>query len=684
MSADGPVTSGPTPKVRSDITIELDHHKRIVLPKAGERNILITSALPYVNNVPHLGNIIGCVLSADVYARFCRLRGYNTLFICGTDEYGTATETKALEEGVTCQQLCDKYHAIHKSTYEWFKCDFDHFGRTPTEKHKTITQGIYLDVERNGLTFPKTMTQLYCEKHNAFLADRFVEGTCPSCGYADARGDQCDQCGKLLDPTELRNPHCKLDKATPVLRDTTHLFLDLAKQQPDLEKWVEKSSVKGAWSQNTINITNAWLKEGLRERCITRDLKWGVPVPKKEFEDKVFYVWFEACIGYPSITANYTEDWQKWWKNPENVQLYQFMGKDNVPFHTVIFPSTLLGTGEEWTLLHHISTTEYLQYENGKFSKSRGVGVFGNHVVEVGVSSSVWRYYLLSNRPETGDSQFTWAGFVAANNNELLANLGNFVNRVVKFLNAKYDGIVPAYGIQGEAEQKLIEDVNALLKSYVEALEAVKIRAALKLAMDISARGNLYLQENKIDNKLFADHRERCDTVVAMSLNLSYLLGALVYPFMPDTSETIWKMLKVPARKIGDAWEGTDLEEGHQVGKAEYLFTNIKPEMVEIWRKKYGGNQKDSDSAATETMSKTAKRKMMKGKAKAPEPLIPEGVTATPEMLELEAKIKAQGEVVRLAKAEKKDAAEVTKEVETLMALKTQLKALVAETQKSN
>ncbi|KAJ3016726.1 putative methionine--tRNA ligase, cytoplasmic protein rar1 [Thoreauomyces humboldtii] len=661
------------PKVNERVTITLKHHESIILPKPDERNILITSALPYVNNIPHLGNIIG----ADVYARYCRARGYNTIYICGTDEYGTATETKALEEGVTCEELCNKYHAIHKQTYEWFGCDFDHFGRTPTPLHKSITQGIYKSIEKD-LTLEKTLTQLYCEKHNSFLADRFVEGTCPKCGSKDARGDQCDDCGGLLEPTELINPHCKLDKATPVLRETKHIFLDLGKEQKKLEAWVEKSSVEGRWSSNTISITKAWLKEGLRERCITRDLKWGVPVPKDGFTEKVFYVWFDACIGYPSITANYSDQWEAWWKNPKNVQLYQFMGKDNVPFHTVIFPSTLLGTGEDWTLLHHISTTEYLQYEGGKFSKSRGVGVFGNHVQDVGVPVAVWRYYLLSNRPESSDSQFTWSQFVACNNNELLANLGNFVNRILKFLKANYAGVVPACTGEAEPERKLVDDVNVLLGQYVEAMEGVKLRQGLKLAMDISSRGNLYMQDNRIDNKLFANDRGRCDAVVATAVNLVYLLGALVYPYMPTTAESIFRQLQLPMRRVTDAWDGKDVLEGHIVGKPEYLFQTIDPKMADTWKAKYSGTQAESDAGGP-AQSKTSKRKAAKAKASQA------GLTECPpdvernEVIEgLEKVIKEKGDSVRKIKADPTSASlEVLKE--TLDALMEAKKGLQKE-----
>ncbi|KAJ9701153.1 hypothetical protein PVL29_006479 [Vitis rotundifolia] len=417
------------------------------LPIQGKRNILITSALPYVNNVPHLGNIIGCVLSADVFARYCRLRGYNAIYICGTDEYGTATETKAMEEKCTPQQICDKYHAIHKEVYKWFNISFDEFGRTSSPQQTEVCQAIFKKLMENNWLSENVMQQLYCDKCQKFLADRLVEGVCPTqdCNYDSARGDQCEKCGKLLNPIELKDPRCKFCRSTPHIRDTNHLFLELPLLKDKLEEYINHMSVAGSWSQNAIQATHAWLKEGLKPRCITRDLKWGVPVPHEKFKDKVFYVWFDAPIGYVSITSCYTPDWEKWWKNPENVELYQFMGKDNVPFHTVMFPSTLLGTSENWTLMKTISVTEYLNYEAGKFSKSKGVGVFGNDAKDTNIPVEVWRYYLLTNRPEVSDTLFTWVDLQAKLNSELLNNLGNFINRVLSFI-AKPAGQSATFG----------------------------------------------------------------------------------------------------------------------------------------------------------------------------------------------------------------------------------------------
>lgn len=568
-----------------------------ILPKDNERNILITSALPYVNNVPHLGNIIGSVLSADIYARYAKNRNYNALFVCGTDEYGTATETKALEEKVTPQQLCDKYHKVHKEVYDWFGIGFDFFGRTTTPLQTEIAQDIFMKLHENGYLEEKTTEQLYCEVHNAFLADRFVEGTCPKCGYEDARGDQCDKCGNLLNPLELINPRCKLDNAKPVPKNSTHVYLKLNDLEPELKEWVAKASEEGSWSKNSKTITNSWLKQGLEPRGITRDLVWGTPVPLEKFKDKVLYVWFDATIGYVSITANYFKErgitgaWEKWWKNPENVDLYQFMGKDNVPFHTVVFPATQIGTKYDWTKLHHLNTTEYLQYEDGKFSKSRGVGVFGNNAKDTGISPSVWRYYLSSVRPETSDSHFSWKEFVTKNNSELLANLGNFVNRLVKFAGAKYNGVIPQFDAAQIPNYAAFQaDVNALLKSYIENMEAVNLRKGLEIAMALSSRGNQFLQDNKLDNALFTNRPAVSDAVVGVGLNLIYLVSAVISPFMPETRDQISQILNAPALSITDEFQLV-LEPGHNIGKAQYLFKRIDEKKIDEWKALYGGKQ---------------------------------------------------------------------------------------------
>ncbi|XP_055811201.1 methionine--tRNA ligase, cytoplasmic-like [Solanum dulcamara] len=581
------------------------------VPIEGKRNILITSALPYVNNVPHLGNIIGCVLSADVFARYCRIRGYNAIYMCGTDEYGTATETKALEENCTPKQICDKYHAIHKEVYKWFDISFDEFGRTSTPQQTEVCQAIFKKLWENDWLSENTMQQLYCDTCKKFLADRLVEGNCPTpgCNYDSARGDQCEKCGKLLNPTELIEPRCKVCRNTPCIRDTDHLFLELPLLKDKLEAYINNMSLSGGWSQNAIYTTHAWLREGLKSRCITRDLKWGVPVPHEKYKDKVFYVWFDAPIGYVSITSGYTTEWEKWWKNPDNVELYQFMGKDNVPFHTVIFPSTLLGTGESWTLMKTISVTEYLNYEAGKFSKSKGIGVFGNDVKDTHIPVEVWRYYLLTNRPEVSDTLFTWADLQAKLNSELLSNLGNFVNRVLSFI-AKdpasgYGSIIPdAEGAESHSLTKALgEKVRSCVLQYIEAMEKVKLKQGLKVAMSISSEGNGYLQESQFW-KLYKEDRPSCSIVMRTACGLVYLLACLLEPFMPSFSREVLKQLNLPPEtQFSLSDEGGDIENskrpwdilpaGHKIGTPAPLFKELKDEEVEFYRNKFAGSQAD-------------------------------------------------------------------------------------------
>jgi len=574
--------------------------KDAIVPQTGARNILITSALPYVNNVPHLGNIIGCVLSADVYARFCRLRGHNVIYMCGTDEYGTATETKALEEGLTPQAICDKYHAIHAQIYEWFGIKFDKFGRTTTPQQTQIAQEIYLELEKNGWTQEAEVDQLYCESCTRFLADRFVEGTCPdaTCAYEDARGDQCDKCGKLINAPELVNPRCKLCRKTPVMRKSRHLFLDLQKLQPTLTAWVDAQKVSGEWSDNAINITDAWLKLGLKPRCITRDLKWGTPVPKAGYEDKVFYVWYDAPIGYISITANYHADWQAWWKpaKDKKVELVQFMGKDNIPFHTVMFPSTLMGADPNYVLLHHVSCTEYLNYEGAKFSKSRGTGVFGDDAIKSGIPSEVWRYYMLYNRPEVADTVFLWEDF-ANKNQELLNNLGNFINRTLSFLHSKCGNVVPSPAALLPSDNSFLAEVGALQAEYIQQLEHVKIKDGLKTVMSISRLANQFMQDSK-PWELFKTDRARCDTVLFLSVNLISTLAVLLEPYMPTLSEKVNAQLNQQMLPVGALDAANDaqaqvvainIKPGHILGTPSPLFRRIEDEEVASLRVRFGG-----------------------------------------------------------------------------------------------
>nr|POE86487.1 methionine--trna ligase, cytoplasmic [Quercus suber] len=556
------------------------HNLHPVLPEPGQRNVLVTSALPYINNVPHLGNIIGSVLSADVFARYCR----------GTDEYGTTTEVRALEEKCSARELCDKYYKVHAAIYEWFNISFDIFGRTTTELQTEITQSIFLKLNQNGYLEERMTTQLYCETHRSFLADRFVEGECPSCGYADARGDQCDLCGRLLDSLELNNPRCKVDGSAPVTKDTKHIFLKLDKLQPEVDAFYREAAEAGGWTDNGKAITTAWLKEGLQPRSITRDIKWGTPVPLPGYEDKVIYSWFDACIGYVSITAAYTDEWEKWWRNPREVQLHQFLGKDNVVYHSVIFPASQVGTQEPWTKLHHLSTTDYLTYEGGKFSKSRGLGVFGDSAQKTGVPSDIWRYHLLSHRPEAGDTEFTWESFISSNNNVLLNNLGNYVSRVVKFVNSRhYNDIVPVWNAdQDPSFETFKEEVNNHLRQYIQELDAVRLRAGLATVLRISQLGNAFFQASRLDSNLHDQEPVKCAAVIGLAINLVHLLAAIAAPYMPDTAKAINAQLCVAPLPILDFWGANSIQSGHRIGKSAHLFSRIKAEKAQEWREMFG------------------------------------------------------------------------------------------------
>jgi methionyl-tRNA synthetase len=564
------------------------------------RKILITSALPYVNNVPHLGTIIGCVLSADVFARYCRAKGYETLYICGTDEHGTATETKALEEGLTPKEICDKYFAIHERVYSWFGCSFDAFGRTSNEVHREVTQSIFKRLYENGYIKKGELEQTYCPKCDKFLADRFVEGTCPHCGYERARGDQCESCSKLLNPVELINSKCKVCSSKPVVRKSNHLFLDLPKIGPELRLWTVTAASEGFWPQNAKTITEAWFKEGLKERCITRDLKWGIPVPLQGYENKVFYVWFDAPIGYISITKSaFPDTWGDWWLSKE-AKLYQFMAKDNIPFHTILFPATMLGANDGWNMLHHIDSTEFLNYEGGKFSKSAGTGVFGDDAMSSGIPADVWRYYLLSNRPEAADYYFSWKEFQEKNNNELLANLGNFVNRTLTFTSRYFEGNVPHVALT-EADDNLVVKVEALVDNINRYMDAVQEREALHDIMQICRLGNQYFQENAPWNLVKPESGEeanrRCGTVINVCCNLVNTIAVLIEPFLPFTAAEIFRQLN--SKSEGSGYElAFRLTQGHKIGEPKALFRKIEDSDVAGFRERFAGKKEVPKSAA--------------------------------------------------------------------------------------
>ena len=594
---------------------------------------LITSALPYVNNIPHLGNLIQ-MLSGDVFARFCRNRGYETLYICGTDEYGTATETRALEEKKTPRELCDYYYKEHTKIYDWFHINFDKFGRTSNDECTEITQQLFNELDKNGFIKEHTNKQLYCTHCNMFLADRYVDGTCPKCGYEKARGDQCDSCGTLLDPTELKNPKCHTCGSTPEVRETKHLYIDLPAISKNLGAWMEKTSQEGKWSDNAINITRAWIRDGLNERAITRDLKWGIPVPKQGYENKVFYVWFNAPIGYISITKQLANelvkagktsfDWKSWWipseseeaKNKAPVDLFQFIGKDNIPFHTVIFPCTLLGSGRDYTKLYHMSSTEYLNYEDGKFSKSLGVGVFGTDAIETGIPADAWRFYIFYNRPEKQDFQFTWKDFMEKMNSELIGNLGNLVNRTLMFINKYYDGVIP----QATVDEELWKQVKELEEKATNDLEWANLKDAFHTMFEISDLCNKKFQATEP----WKTRNTEPEKAASLLFNLSYIIKDLMImmnPYMPQYTQKVMSYFgkTIKESKIGmETIEGLDWSDLgkttglDKIGPTEIYFTTMDVKTMEELRKRYAGKQEKPEQ----------KNKKNEKKAKKEEPIV--------------------------------------------------------------
>ena len=573
---------------------------------------LITSALPYVNNIPHLGNLIQ-MLSGDVFARFCRNKGYDTLYICGTDEYGTATETKAIEEKKTPRELCDYYYQEHTKIYDWFHINFDKFGRTSNEQCTEITQALFNDLDKAGYIKEHVNKQLFCQKCNMYLADRYVDGTCPKCGSTKARGDQCDDCGSLLDPIDLKDPKCHTCGSTPEVRETKHLYIDLPNLSKNLDAWMAKTSVEGKWSDNAINITKAWIRDGLNERAITRDLKWGIPVPKAGYEDKVFYVWFNAPIGYMSITKQLADelkaegkntfDWKSWWnpseseeaKGKEHVELFQFIGKDNIPFHTVIFPSTLLGSPHDWTKLFHMSSTEYMNYEDGKFSKSRGVGVFGTDAIETGIPADAWRFYIFYNRPEKQDFQFTWKDFMEKMNSELIGNLGNLVNRTLLFVNRYFEGKIP----DAPVDEELWAQVRDLEAKITENLEWANLKDAFRQCFEISDICNKKFQAAEPWKTRESDPAA-CAKLIH---NLCYVIKDLMImmnPYMPQYTQIVMGYL---GKSIKETQVGKETKEGldwsdlgnttglDKVGPTEVYFKPLDQKTMLAFREKFGGQK---------------------------------------------------------------------------------------------
>ena len=541
--------------------------------------IIVTSALLYVNNFPHLGNLV-CVISADAYARYLKSRGQEVISVLGTDEHGTTTEIKAIQEGLSPKEITDKYFKIHKKVYDFFLCEPDCFGRTSSNKNKEITVHLFKRLDENGYISEGELEQYFCPKCNRALADRFVKGKCKICGYENARGDQCEKCGSLLEPNQLDNPRCAICGGEVKLRKSNHLFLDLPALSKELKGLLEAK--KQNWSYNAVTMTQSWLERGLKKRCISRDLKWGIPIPKKGFENKVFYSWFDAPIGYIGITAENREDWEDWWKS-ESTRLVQFMGKDNIPFHTILFPGILIGSRENYILLDTISVNEYLNYEGGKFSKSQHKGIFGDDVASLNIRPDVWRYYIIINRPEKADTDFTWEDFREKLNNELVANFGNLIQRIIVFLKNKYNLIMPDLTLE-EQDKKFLSRAHQHAKKVEELFDKIQLKAALKEIMKLASLGNQYMQENKPWSDEVSQARK--DTAMNVLANFAKDLAILVYPIMPQVSKDIFEQLNIEEEKW-DFLGKMSIKAGHKVNEPKPLFKKISDEEMQSFKQRF-------------------------------------------------------------------------------------------------
>ncbi|MEU6481674.1 methionine--tRNA ligase [Streptomyces sp. NPDC047017] len=509
---------------------------------------LITSALPYINGIKHLGNMVGSMLPADVYARYLRQRGHDVLYICATDEHGTPAELAAKERGVPVAEFCAQAHDAQKAVYDGFALAFDYFGRSSSPENVEITQHFARRLHENGFIEERAIRQVYSPADGRFLPDRYVEGTCPHCGYDKARGDQCENCTRVLDPTDLIDPRSAISGSTDLeVRETKHLFLLQSKLQHEVEEWVARH--EESWPQLASSIARKWLTEGLHDRAITRDLDWGVPVPADTWpelaaEGKVFYVWFDAPIEYIGATKEWADqdpehrDWKSWWYEADDTVRYtEFMAKDNVPFHTVMFPATELGVREPWKKVDFVKAFNWLTYYGGKFSTSQKRGVFTDQALEI-LPADYWRYFLIANAPESDDSSFTWEHFTATVNKDLADTLGNFVNRVLSFSKKRFGEEVPAGGTPGAAEARLGEEIARLLAEYEEHMEALQFRKAAAALRALWSAGNSYLEEKAPWLEIKTD-KDGAALTLRTAMNLIHLYAVVSEPFIPSTAEAM-------------------------------------------------------------------------------------------------------------------------------------------------
>ncbi|MFI1729040.1 methionine--tRNA ligase [Streptomyces acidicola] len=564
---------------------------------------LITSALPYINGIKHLGNMVGSMLPADVYSRYLRQRGHDVLYICATDEHGTPAELAAKEQNIPVDEFCAQAHDAQKAVYDGFNLAFDYFGRSSSPQNRDITQEIARELKANGFIEERAIRQVYSNADGRFLPDRYIIGTCPHCGYDKARGDQCENCTRVLDPTDLIDPRSAISGSSDLeVRETKHLFLLQSALAGEVEEWVDARADN--WPILASSIARKWLTEGLHDRAITRDLDWGVPVPADTWPDlaaegKVFYVWFDAPIEYIGATKEWADqdpdnrDWRSWWwESDADVHYTQFMGKDNVPFHSVMFPATLLGTRAPWKKVDVIKAFNWLNYYGGKFSTSQKRGVFTHDALDI-LPADYWRYFMMANAPESDDSSFTWEHFTATVNKDLADTLGNFVNRVLSFSRKRFGDEVPAGAEPGEAEARLGEEIARLLAEYEEHMEAIQFRKAAAALRALWSAGNSYLEE-KAPWLEIKTNPEGAALTLRTAMNLIHLYAVVSEPFIPTSSaamragfdlkdDTATWVTADEARALASVPAGTPFT------VPPVLFAKITDEDLEAYKERFGG-----------------------------------------------------------------------------------------------
>jgi methionyl-tRNA synthetase len=558
--------------------------------------ILITSALPYINGIKHLGNLIGSMLSADVYARFMRATGHEVLFICATDEHGTPAEIAAHEAGLPVAEYCRQQHEIQAQIYRDFALSFDYFGRSSSPQNHALTNHFYHRLDDAAFIEEREIAQVYSIDDGRFLPDRYITGTCPHCGYTSARGDQCENCTRLLEPTDLKDARSAISGSSNLeVRQTKHLFLKLTELAGPVEEWLDS---RKDWPLLVSSIAKGWLREGLQDRGITRDLKWGVPVDRPGFEGKVFYVWFDAPIEYIGATKEWADaapgrDWKAWWFDAPDVRYVEFMAKDNVPFHTVSFPATILGSGEPWKLADYIKGFSWLTFYGGKFSTSQKRGIFLDQALKE-YPSDYWRYWLVANAPETDDASFTFSGFAGVCNKDLADTFGNFVNRSLRFCSARFGDAVPEGGTPGPMEHELAANIQAALDRYGAALGVMQLRRAAEALRELWVLGNVYIDRAAPWTAIKTD-RDRAAVILRSAANLARLYAIVGSPIIPDTCARLRDALGVEVAAsywpADAAAELTALPPGHRFTVPAPLFKKIAPEEITDLAQRYGGDE---------------------------------------------------------------------------------------------